>query len=365
MDNTVALANFDILKMDGIQDPLININSLTDIDIEETYFQTAIVFINEQNTIYTNTKKKLYKSIYEASSYRIILESFSDFYISVKAIIDKFLKFMKDMFSKFLATLCKLIESEHPLKKYKNYIDNFNDDDSFIFNGFNYTFSDDIPLPQAALEYNNSLFDQLWAERNSDLNTDTIKNATSSINLEEDCAIFRGIVIGKSEKIYITDYSSELFCVYRNEKTTTEDITATPAVVKESKKRFFSYNKVRTSLNQQYKQVERSYNDIEDQLKDLVKRNGDLNAKAFINKLPEGTSISSVNGNVNLDGLTMSEELMAQIDIYTKVKIEQIREYSNIHLLAFSAKLDAIKNCFIQDKYIMYRAIEQVKKREG
>ena len=105
MDNTVALANFDILKMDGIQDPLININSLTDIDIEETYFQTAIVFINEQNTIYTNTKKKLYKSIYEASSYRIILESFSDFYISVKAIIDKFLKFMKDMFSKFLATL--------------------------------------------------------------------------------------------------------------------------------------------------------------------------------------------------------------------------------------------------------------------
>ena len=31
--NTTALANFDILKIDGVEDPLINADKLSDIDI--------------------------------------------------------------------------------------------------------------------------------------------------------------------------------------------------------------------------------------------------------------------------------------------------------------------------------------------
>ena len=360
--NTTALANFDILKIDGVEDPLINVDKLSDIDIEESYFMQTISFINEQRSGYTKAKSILYKSILEATSNRIILESFSDFYIRIKEIIDKFLKFMKNLFTKFLATLSKLIDAEQYLKKFKNKINDFTDDDTFTFEGYNYTFDENIPNTDVVLQFNNSLFDTLWAEKDGKLTTDCVKNAISSIDLEEDCATFRGLVLGSSEKIYVTDYASKLFSIYRNWSATTGEIIADKAYVNVAKERFFSYNKTKSYVTNQYKQIEKAYHEVEEQVKDIVKRNGDLNARAFLDRMPPGNGVTSIDGkDINLDGLTMSGDFMTQIDIYIKAKVEQIQAYSNIHALAFSAKLDTMRECYAQDRNTLYRALNCIK----
>ena len=58
--NTLANTSFDVLTMDGIDDPLINVNKLGTLDLEESYFATAVAFVNETNREIVETKQNLY-----------------------------------------------------------------------------------------------------------------------------------------------------------------------------------------------------------------------------------------------------------------------------------------------------------------
>ena len=61
--NSMASASFDILKMDGIEEPSIDINKLATLDIEESYFIESIDFLNETNNELKKYKKELYVSL--------------------------------------------------------------------------------------------------------------------------------------------------------------------------------------------------------------------------------------------------------------------------------------------------------------
>ena len=65
--NTMATTSFDVLTMDGIDDPLISINKLATLDLDECYFATAVKFVNETNRNIVQAKESLYKSISEAA----------------------------------------------------------------------------------------------------------------------------------------------------------------------------------------------------------------------------------------------------------------------------------------------------------
>ena len=368
--NTLASVNFDVLKLDGVEDPLINVNKLATLDFEESYFSEAVDFIIKSNHEYAESKKALYKSIAEAETTVVVLESFSDFFVKVKEIIDKFLKFIKSLFQRFLTTLSRLIGSETYLKKHKKDLDDFKSADTFEFQGFNYTFSEMVPLPNAALDYNSSLFDSLYQSQkdgNLDLSSGAINKIVIDMDLERDYNIFRGKVIGKDgEEIYASDFSEELFEVYRDNCSDTESIEADSSYVRLASKRFFDYNKTKNHIEHTYKQVEDSYKRVQNQVQDIVRRNGDLNARAFIERLPDATSITSINGTpISNTGFMMSSEIMSKMDIYVKAKVDQIQEYSNIHALAFAAKLDALKECNRQDKNTLYIALSRIQRTDA
>ena len=139
--NTLGLATFDVLNYEGIEDPLIDTNKLATLDLEECYFESAIKFIIETNKEFTNSKITLYNKILENSSTTVIHESFSDFFVKVKEIIDKFLKFLKSLFQRFLTQLARIIGSDKYLEKHKKDFDKFKDGDKFKLDGFKYTFS--------------------------------------------------------------------------------------------------------------------------------------------------------------------------------------------------------------------------------
>lgn len=374
--NTLGLATFDVLNYEGIEDPLIDTNKLATLDLEECYFESAIKFIIETNKEFTNSKITLYNKILENSSTTVIHESFSDFFVKVKEIIDKFLKFLKSLFQRFLTQLARIIGSDKYLEKHKKDFDKFKDGDKFKLDGFKYTFSDNIPVPDALVQYNFDLFDNLLISDNNTPRTDNIVTANTitstrtslSDTLQDKYNDFRGTVIGKDgQKIYESDYSDALFKVFRDDNTTTETIDVDRAYIRIVLDRYFKFNKMQEYTNKQYKTVESAYKKVEEQIKDLVKRNGDLSYKTFVDRLPTGsdTRISYYDPNSGNDtGIAMSADVLTQLDMYVKTKTEQIKEYSNIHTLAFSAKLDALKECAKQDKETLYKALSRIQRTD-
>ena len=67
----------------------------------------------------------------------------------------------------------------------------------------------------------------------------------------------------------------------------------------------------------------------------------------------------------NQQGFTMSGDLMYKLDLYTKAKVDQITEFSNIHTLAFSAKLDALKESYKQDRALLYTALLKIQRTDN
>lgn len=352
--NSLASANFDVLKIDGIEDPLINVNSLSNFDFEESYFSKSISFISECNTEYIKIKQKLYTTLAESTTETAVLEGYSEYFVKTKAIIDKFLKFMKNLLDKYISATVNLIRSDKNLITHKKDFDNFKG--TFEINGYNYTFSETIPNANAAYEYMNSLFDKLNANAKNQLTMGCIEDAIKSINLENDFAKFRGLVIGTKYPIRGIDFSSELFKVYRNGKSDTETIIATESYIKMARDRYFDTDAIKKNAKQSYDQIKNAYTKLEKELEHIIDANGNMNVRAFLGVMPENKNIRNI-ANTDITGISMSAEFMSKLDVYIKAKIAQIEGYSNIHILAYAAKLDALKECLIQDRNTLYQAM--------
>ena len=355
--NTMASVSFDVLKMDGIDDPLINVNKLATMDLEESYFNLAVNFIKEMNNEITANKIILYKSISEANTDTLLLESFSDYFSKVSAIIDKFIKFIKSLVAKFITAINSLISSDKYLIKHKKDFSKFKTADEFDIYGYEYTFSPNIPIANANAHFTTDyLFGDVVKTVGNVISIDPLKSALESINLEDICNDFRANVIGKQSPISASEFAEELFRVYRNDEMDTTLLEITSTEVHKSLDRVEQFKKSISSIEHDQKRIEKDYELIKKNVKDITKRNGDLNKSALLKSLPTGVDIDAGS-----DGL-ISSELMIQLDRYTQAKADQITEFSNIHILAFSAKLDAMKEAFKQDKAILYKALQQIQR---
>lgn len=361
--NTVQLSGFDVLTLGAVKDPLINVNKLATMDLEESYVAMACDFLKECNTEIADNKIKLYKAISESDgNYGVVLESFSDFFTKVKDVIDKFLKFIKSLFQRFITTLMGFVSSDKYITKHKKDFSKFKDTDNFNFTGYNYTFPINIPSANAILEFNNSLFEELYSDKNKALTLAGVKDVVMNLNFDDYYDTFRAKVLGNNNgTIYTGDFSEACFRLFRNGELDTEEFEVTSSEVRQSLNRFLEYKKTKSNVERDQKNIDEAYNKVKKQIQDVVKRNGDLSVSAFLNKLPSDNNIESIEGqSVSNDGLTMSGEIMAQINMYVKAKVDQIQECSNIHILAFSAKLDAMKECYIQDRNILYTALSRI-----
>lgn len=366
--NTLANTAFDVLTMDGIDDPLINVNNLGTLDLEESYFASAVAFVNETNREMMESKQTLYKSISEASTQFVVLESFSDFFSKVADIINKFIKFIKSLVQRFLTHINKIINSDKYIKSHKNDFKNFKDADKFTINGYVYTFNPNIPVASASVSFNKSLFEDLYdANKQIDLVSGSINTAINSIDLENSCDDFRAKVLGQTAPISVGDFDTELFKIFRNDSLDTEDIEVDSLEVSKALNRFNSFADAKKQIISDQSRIERDYENIKKQVRDLTKRNGDLNLAAFIDRLPEDMrkDVKQAKERGANQGYSMSADVMYKLDLYTKAKVDQITEFSNIHTLAFSAKLDALKESYKQDRALLYTALLKIQRTDN
>lgn len=363
--NTMSTTSFDVLTMDGIDDPLISINKLATLDLDECYFATAVNFIKEANQNIVDAKKDLYKSISEATDQYVVLESFSDFFSKINDIINKFIQFIKSLVARFITHIQKLIKSDKYINSHKKEFDKFKDTDKFTMNGYTYTFDPNIPAAAASVNFNKDLFEDLYnSSKDFDFSVEGINVAIANMNNNEVYDEFRGNVLQKDYDISIGEWDTELFKVFRNDDLDTSEIEVDSTLVHKTLNRFATFNSYKKQVEADQKRIQNDYENVKKQVKEIVRGNGNLNMSAFIERIPQDMKTDIKRNNYTNQGI-ITGDLMYKLDLYTKIKVDQITEFSNIHTLAFSAKLDALKESYKQDRALLYTALLKVQRTDN
>ena len=363
--NTMSTTSFDVLTLDGIDDPLISINKLATLDLDECYFATAVNFIKEANQNIVDAKKDLYKSISEATDQYVVLESFSDFFSKINDIINKFIQFIKSLVARFITHIQKLIKSDKYINSHKKEFDKFKDTDKFTMNGYTYTFDPNIPAAAASVNFNKDLFEDLYnSSKDFDFSVEGINAAIANMNNNEVYDEFRGNVLQKDYDISIGEWDTELFKVFRNDDLDTSEIEVDSTLVHKTLNRFATFNSYKKQVEADQKRIQNDYENVKKQVKEIVRGNGNLNMSAFIERMPQDMKADIKRNNYTNQGI-ITGDLMYKLDLYTKIKVDQITEFSNIHTLAFSAKLDALKESYKQDRALLYTALLKVQRTDN
>ena len=335
--------------------------------VEESYFLTSLEFCKSINEEFNETNKIFYRALLESNDdMEIITESFSDFFEKVKEIIKKFIEFIKNLFAKFNTALHSLVNSDKYLKKHEKDFNRFSDYYGFEMDLFNFTIDPDIPLAIAATKYTdkvaeletiistdqNGLLAGIGNDNNKVLEKLKDKYNTMIQNVEDEYDEFRQQVIKASTPISAGEFANELFEIFRDGDSATFKTTVDTAMVNESLLRFKTYDKSLKIAKKNQTQMEKDYREVEKKLESAFKEVTESDANY-----------------ITIDGgskrLASTPEIKRQLEIIAKAEANKVSQYSSIHTLAFSAKLDAITDCYKQDKKLLYKALSQINKYEG
>lgn len=348
------------LMMENVNDTY----GLSTISMDEDYTILAMEKLLSFREDFINANKDLRKGILESNMNREVLnESFSDFYDKIKSIISKIIDFIKSLFKRFITALHRIVLSDKYLLKHTKDFSNFdNEKDTFVFKGFNYSFDPNIPVVNALRTFTTDFVgidpDKLSnnsKENYSYLNTQYGKLATS-ISDEDIYNRLRQETIKASDTIYKEDYAEELFRVFRSGEDEKESIDIESPIIISALNFIKGYEKEVSNIKKNKTNIEKQYKQLEDFVKKMISK--------------KDNDVSGIVGlSINIDNdqrdFRVDNNTMSKIDLFINSKCTEIMEMSNIHTLAFSAKLQAEKEAFISSKQILYKALSKIQKRNG
>ena len=323
-----------------------------------SYMSEALDFVSECDAIMDNATKNFYKALLEADTQDMvaITESFADFKETVSNIISKFLKFIKSLFERFITMLTGLVKAEGHLKKHKTELSKFSTEHEFKINGFEYTFAPGIPSLTPVDELNNitSNFNTFNAKTPaSEINT-AYQNQTDALETYYDQKRAQILGKGANEVVYESEYSDELYRQFRNGDNGRSEITITKTKVDEAYIRFDNYESTRKQVTKDKQNIESKYKELKNQLDKMGTRG--VSGKDIT--LTYNIDPAATTGGVTLTG----NDSITAMELLLKLHADKVQRLSDMHALAFAAKLDALKECFNQDKAILYKALSRVQK---
>ena len=340
-----------------------NTDHLTLMNIKSTSENNSLLFEAMDFSLETDrdlleANKKFYKTVSEsAGNMDVIHESFEGFFSTIKNIIRKVINFLKKIWEKFVNLIMRLVRSDSYLKKHLDDLSAFSSEDEFEYKGFTFTFSSSIPKETPLEDLVNDVTANDFGKGDMDnttnqQNADKVKQMYEEIREELESGTYydkvRGKVLGKTS-IEETDYSGELFKIYRNDEDTTDTFTVDYSYISTIRNRYRNYDKDLKAVKKVRKDVENIYKKLEDAYEKLSK-NAKVSGSTYTITIPNS------GGDLAID-----KEALNWYDLWGKARAGQIQKISNIHSMAFSAKLDAMKEAFRQDRDVLYKALGKVK----
>lgn len=393
-------------KYIDMNDMVSNIGSLDSSFVEEGY-----KFLMDYNHEYYTSLREFYSNIaLSEGDEGIINESFSGVWETIKKLIRKFIEFLKRCFKKLSEKLHAIFKSEKYITKHKDLIYKFNSDDDFQFDGYNFTINPDIPFAKAIPEmgdkidssFDNSardaatgLYNDNWDDNSNDeytkdlgfvAATNAFKQSVKTASHFSDEKAFtelckkyhekiingndayfdriRAAVIGeKNGNISQEDFSKELKMKFRDGDESTTTIEADSNYVQQCYINFSNYKDTLKEAEKTKNNLEKEYTHLEKWVDSVAKATSSSNlptdpSDSMAAKITEPVGLvvkSAPNGGINLSKNSAFNTLMHDIS-------SNIQRLSNIHTQAYTAKIEAIKDQFAQDKRVLYKAIAQVLK---
>lgn len=340
-----------------------NVDNITESD--EDYVSQAFNFLIEFNTEYNDINKLFYKGILESDgNITCVQETYADFFSSIKKMIDKFLAFIKSIFDKFIEKLHSFVQSEKYLIQNKSKFSKFTNDDDFTTDGFNYTFNSDIPLIDLTIKFDSALLgdiSKIDKASISDKETNKAKAAVDKmhndlrVKLESDYYdIFRGTVIGNRGSIPESDFTNECFKIYRSGALEPEEVNVNKGYIESALERINRYKTTIQNIEETKNRIFKEYSGIRDKIDKMIKPNKTESSPNYRN-----ISLIGFDNNSSLTDVAVSYDTLSSIDSYLKTISNQVQEMSNIHSIAFSTKMEAVKEEYRQDKRILYQALSK------
>lgn len=339
-----------------------NINSMK--EKEHSFFIETLNFLTEANRDFYEANRLYYKTLTEGidtCNVAVVQESYGDFFDKVKAIIDKFLAFIKSLFDKFVTMLNKLIGRDKYILNNKDKLKDFSKIYEFDMTGFTYTIYDNIPTVEVKAHFEDGFVFDLnpgnngatikfsGAQRDVAANIRSASNTLSN-NLEDGSYYdkIRGEVIGEDNLISKDDYASVLYSVFRNDESIAEQLTVDNSEVTLALKRFETAKSDIEKAKRTKAKIDSEYNSVRKSVENMVKTNRS-----------GGVVTAKFDDRLNTD-YTLTNDDIISMDNFIKIKTAQIQEMANIHALAFAAKLDAMTDCYKQDKTLLFKALSRV-----
>lgn len=344
-----------------------------------SYFSQTVDFLIEYNKEYNDAVKTLYRSILEASGDQVVItESFDGFKNTVKKIIDKFLAFLKMIFQRFITNINSLVKSERYLKNHEKDFRKFGSQHEFDFSGYEFTISDpNIPTSNPESEWIDQIdvdFQQ-YAEMLEDESNGTdlaarMKTVEAKMKDNYQAVVdrlngdyydtLRGQILGLDTQITESNFAAELFSIFRGGSSDKDEITVNSSYVIDIFNRFKNFDETKRSIEKTRNNIETGYKNIRNELDRMMAVNGKGDEREMSLGIKNVSKASANYGTALINAGQVSDGMVTQMEQYKKAKINQVQQMSNIHALAFGAKLDAAKDMFNQDKAVLYKALYHI-----
>ena len=373
-------------------------NSKWDNDIaNHSFFVEACQFCESIDRDVYDTNTKFYRSLCESAGNEVIVhESFGDWWDSFKKIIKKIVDFLHALINKFLVGINMLISREKFIKDHEKDLSKFNENHKFNMNIFNFTMDKNIP-PATAIydatklsevdflgkgvvdhQTNSENFGEFLKANYSTSETDkdgkdtgafTLADKTKAGDIEAKLKTsydkfkdetndgefydkIRGLLLdAPGTRVDSVDFSKELFEVFRDGQSGKEEHEFDSGDITDAMSRFKRYKEIKKVVDKQRKDAEKEYKRVE---KDIEK---------LVDKAKEGRITirgNFVDGYDDKEIATGSVAIANRMETFVKAIANVVHEVGNLHSIAFGAKLDAYKDCFNQDKQILYSALYRI-----
>lgn len=321
--------------------------------VEENYYSNNVLdFLLECHEELLSYRQDFYKSVMEASEENpyLITESYEFILSNIKKIIKKILAYIETLVRKFSTQLPKIIQSDKYILSKKKDIEKFPKNKSFKISGYHFTIDENIPIVDIIGLDLSELQDKMKGIDASNI-TSKISQLTgilAELSDERKMDDIRGQIL-KTNPITETSFGNQLFTIFRDGKSQETDIEIKRDEVIESLENFTGYDKKLKEVRRLQNQISVKYRNLERQVEDIIKLDTKIDGSSKTNDvMNDGRSENTVADLKNI----LNNLLIAQTN--------QIQRIANLHVQAIACKLDAYNSALIQDRNILYRALNIV-----
>ena len=286
----------------------------------------------------------------------IVNESAGETFINlIKTIIKGFIRILNRIFDTFKDAFIQIFQPKSAIERYKKELLNYKYDFKMVTTNFTYHnyshFQEDIPSPDLYMWFVEDYEDSVKElKKISKLKTKNeiltkIAEITRDVDTNIDGKFYctaRANILRVNEVVPAEGYGERLYELFRSGESkdymdsNRVDLHVKPIMVQESARRWFDYKSLKEKLTKQKAKIETSAHNV-------ISKFEKLNYKDYI-----------------VDDNRFDYDFAASFEAYGTKKAGQLSELCNICVMAFSAKLDAVKEAAIQDRAICIRAISRI-----